>query len=843
MSIYRDLLNISNIAFPVEGSDVGTYDKKAYREVDDGQGAFYKVQKEGKKRSNVKFRYQSHAIFDKDTKAEAPFLDAKHIENYSTKFAMTLDSIINTQGLNYVYSTYIDSGALPFALMLEQNGFERFRTETETELLEYSPNKLGGGGKRPRICYKCGKPANHENHTNPKTPGHHLFKVAKYIIYFGDAHDNLIKVKKEEAVHYFTSPNNKYGEEIKVFIGTRATSEGLDFKMIRQIHILQPWYNLSRHEQIIGRGIRSCSHVALPPEERNVTIYQYASIISKPTLSLMDKKIQKELGGKDKMEMLNKMETVDLYYYRLAENKDIIIKRIMRIMKESAVDCLFFKKQNVILDSKEKSRQKLPDGTIVNVSFADKAYTAMCDYMGNCDYPCNWMPDPKKRYRINEDTYQMHFGKQNVEEAKRHIKTMFHRGFEYMLREIEKYVMTRSPAIGSIYIYKALDELVDNQNEILLDMYKRKGYLIYRGNHYIFQPFDYERKDLLMLYRKLPQPNFPGKVDLDNYDYPYEERVMGKENKKLDLAKKDENLFFAKILKQISDAYRDYSYLDPKMSNEFGKAVVGHILDKITGEPYHIFMRVLLKRVYGITKGTQRGFEKDQKTKQGLEALKEMGKGAGAGDASTGDEKIIQEIMDYLHYKFVYFYRDIIPTKDPKKKKDPQSIVGYTYDREYYLFAQVNASTDTWDREKLKKGIEIVQASKDMSSKIDKIRDFEERLTKTKSSSSHGIPYNDVYGKVEWNSTHDQKQFVIVDKSKETKGIMTKQKKISKRAQIRGMVCKSFGIARLLELQKQIKMTDLPTTLERSIPVLCSTTEIYLRMQQQIHGTKLTYFK
>ena len=38
------------------------------------------------------------------------------------------------------------------------------------------------------------------------------------------------------------------------------------------------------------------------------------------------------------------METVDLKYYRLAENKDRIIKKIMRLLKESAVDCNLFKK-------------------------------------------------------------------------------------------------------------------------------------------------------------------------------------------------------------------------------------------------------------------------------------------------------------------------------------------------------------------------------------------------------------------------------------------------------------------------------------------------------------------
>ena len=51
-----------------------------------------------------------------------------------------------------------------------------------------------------------------------------------------------------------------------------AGSEGLDFKFIRQVHVLEPWYNMNRIEQIIGRAVRTCSHKDLPFEERNVEI-------------------------------------------------------------------------------------------------------------------------------------------------------------------------------------------------------------------------------------------------------------------------------------------------------------------------------------------------------------------------------------------------------------------------------------------------------------------------------------------------------------------------------------------------------------------------------------------
>ena len=58
-----------------------------------------------------------------------------------------------------------------------------------------------------------------------------------------------------------------------------AGAEGLDFKFIRQVHILEPWYNMNRIEQIIGRAVRTCSHKDLPFIERNVQIYLYGTIL------------------------------------------------------------------------------------------------------------------------------------------------------------------------------------------------------------------------------------------------------------------------------------------------------------------------------------------------------------------------------------------------------------------------------------------------------------------------------------------------------------------------------------------------------------------------------------
>ncbi len=119
---------------------------------------------------------------------------------------------------------------------------------------------------------------------------------------------------EEDTLKLFNSDENKNGEQIKVVLITKAASEGVDFKHIRQIHIMDPWWHLNRIEQVIGRGIRLCSHKVLPFEHRNAQIYLYVAVIGET-------------------------ETIDHYLYRYAEAKAVKIGKVSRILKENSMDC------------------------------------------------------------------------------------------------------------------------------------------------------------------------------------------------------------------------------------------------------------------------------------------------------------------------------------------------------------------------------------------------------------------------------------------------------------------------------------------------------------------------
>ena len=82
-----------------------------------------------------------------------------------------------------------------------------------------------------------------------------------YIIISGN---KLYSPNNDEEIKAATREENKNGDIIKVIIISRAGAEGIDFKCIRQIHLMEPWYNLNRIDQIVGRGVRTFSHLTLP---------------------------------------------------------------------------------------------------------------------------------------------------------------------------------------------------------------------------------------------------------------------------------------------------------------------------------------------------------------------------------------------------------------------------------------------------------------------------------------------------------------------------------------------------------------------------------------------------
>ncbi len=67
---------------------------------------------------------------------------------------------------------------------------------------------------------------------------------------------------------------NKFNNDLfNILIISSAGSEGLDLKGVRDVYILEPGWNYSKLEQVMGRAVRVGSHLHLPEDDRRVDIW------------------------------------------------------------------------------------------------------------------------------------------------------------------------------------------------------------------------------------------------------------------------------------------------------------------------------------------------------------------------------------------------------------------------------------------------------------------------------------------------------------------------------------------------------------------------------------------
>lgn len=391
----------------------------------------------------------------------------ENISKYSGKFASISSAIKKSTGVILVYSQHIEGTIIPFALMLEEMGFSRFSANSKMN------KNLFKEKVREPIDYKNMKPM---IKSQPFSP-------ANYCIISGDKH---FSPNNEEDLKVITHIDNKDGERVKVVIISKAVAEGVDFKYIRQVHIIEPWYNMNRPEQIIGRGVRNRSHCALEFEDRNVEIYLYTS---------QDKSLDHE--------------TPDVYMYRNAEYKAKKIGNITRILKSISVDCKLNIQQtnftieniNRIIENKDLSIRLSSGKTLSSYKIGDKPFTELCDYKDNCEYTCFATRDYGKK--INYSNYKKYFANTNYSMISSRIKGLFYKNFVYSQEQLinEINIQQEYPREQIFYV---LYNMVDNRSDIVIDKYEREGYIINKGDYYAFQPKDIGSDNISVYERSRP---------------------------------------------------------------------------------------------------------------------------------------------------------------------------------------------------------------------------------------------------------------------------------------------------------------------------------------------------
>lgn len=257
------------------------------------------------------------------------------LAQYSTKLDQMIRRIQVSKGSNLVYSqfkTVEGLGVLREAL--KANGF----VEIEIECGEWMPRALrtttdnkirisvateaslrkGPDAGEKRFMFLTG-----EGLREKRNLLLNIFNGA-----FDKVPEEMRKVLEESG---YTERKNKYGEICWVFCITGAGAEGISLKCCRSVHIMEPYWNKVRLDQVKGRAIRICSHQDLPFKERDVEIYTYYTVFSAE---------QKNMNKIDTtIRQADEDETSDEKVYNVGLKKDKLNQGLLDLMKETAIDC------------------------------------------------------------------------------------------------------------------------------------------------------------------------------------------------------------------------------------------------------------------------------------------------------------------------------------------------------------------------------------------------------------------------------------------------------------------------------------------------------------------------
>lgn len=246
----------------------------------------------------------------KDTK-----ISLDKLKECSSKLWAILNSVQKSNGIVFIFSNFVSNGGTSLIKkLLKDNGYSKYGTRVDN-------------------------------------------------LKFFSFDESITPNRKTKILKIINSKENVDGKLIKVIIGSPLISEGLTFKNVRQIHVLEPYWNMSRLDQVIGRGVRFKSHEFLSPDDRKVEIFLHAAVFDDTRDPPRD-------------------SPIDIYKYKISQLKDYNVKKIEYIFKKHSLDCFL-----------NKHRNKLS---------SENDFTRDCQYE-KCDYTCSY--EYPNKIKTKKDTY------------------------------------------------------------------------------------------------------------------------------------------------------------------------------------------------------------------------------------------------------------------------------------------------------------------------------------------------------------------------------------------------------------------------------------------------------
>lgn len=268
------------------------------------------------------------------------------LDKFSPKYKLIIKNILRSPGKVLVYSQFKNLiGLNTFALALEQTGeyikLELRKVNGVWEMVEHKDD-LNPSKRLKRYLFYTG---------NEDAETREIYRL----IYNSDwaaldtLKSNCDTLKQQLRAMANPKRDNLYGEIVQILMTTKTGAEGLNLKQVRQVHVMEPYWQPVLIDQVIGRARRSGSHLALPENERDVEVFIYMATITPDQVKDIHyvdirQDICKFPG--DKLGKYKKVITSDEYLYIVAERKKEIINECQKLMKETAFDCTLSYKDN-----------------------------------------------------------------------------------------------------------------------------------------------------------------------------------------------------------------------------------------------------------------------------------------------------------------------------------------------------------------------------------------------------------------------------------------------------------------------------------------------------------------
>ncbi|CAH6418575.1 VV D6-like helicase [uncultured virus] len=345
----------------------------------------------------------------------------------SSKFAAIMEIEKKEQGCSFCFSNFLTGGGvILLGLTFEANGFERY-DESQSVF-------MGTGMEESSYCAGAAG-------TRTIRPG--FEKKPRYAVLTSETSS----AKMTSLLELYNSEENAYGEYLKVIIGSPIARDGINLFNVLRGHLVTAGWHPSGTHQALSRFLRAVSHEYLIKQLRKALIAQGKD----PSQASIEVKIYKHAA------VDSTRQSIDIQLYQLSEIKDLYIRRIMRMLKQIAVDCQIHYQRNVRVPETD------PDQLMVGKY--DEDGSAVCDY-DTCAYQCVTARAKPTKDEIDYTTYDILYSDEVVDECVKDITRLLRERGSITFPEIRE-LWVDTDTYREKFIYMAIDKMLTEKKQLL----------------------------------------------------------------------------------------------------------------------------------------------------------------------------------------------------------------------------------------------------------------------------------------------------------------------------------------------------------------------------------------